>query len=672
MASVCAFLIFQNNFVAAQEVAEETLVSPSESNEGELKYGELVDYFVTAERIPTHRMDTPANVTVITAAEIEANHYQTLAEALSHVVGARISNANSLFLSSSGHVLILIDGIRLNQDQGMIALSNIARLNALPSMKMIERIEIVKGASSALYGTNAAAGVVNIITKKGTKNETTLDVNYGTWHTQNYEFTNQGTYGEKFSWFFTGAFRRSDNYQPTNYGVGDDTDKTSVFSLRLDNRFDENNSLTLSMRHLKHKSNDAPSISTKGYSFDRQEYNGVMLSYNFKEKSSTPGWLRYFNNYEFDYLYTTSRMQGIEYQNGWEIGQHKIIFGAEYHTSKASSPLYLQNIHDGKMKNIAAYVQDTISLGDKWTVIPGVRLDYNKHPSYYMDERNFNIRDLYERQYITTPYFTMPASEYPKESTRQWSPKLAVNYRADDKNKIYISWGKIFRAPTIGELYADTTALDFVTYGIASLGGVVRSRSDTYSPLVPETGHSEIIGFEHDFDKNTALNISLFNRKLKNVINWPFLLVARYNWRYAAGARIASNDSDAQKQRGIELSFNQKVNDNFSYDVGYIHTHMPNNSGYRPFLPNGYYLGLHYTNGKWKANLLGLMASGLDRKYNTSGSYAVFDFNTSYDINENATIYARLLNFTDENYAIETAEFNSYGRSFMAGAQFKF
>ena len=55
MASVLAFLVLPNNFAAAEEVDAEEIVLPSESNEGDLKYGELVDYFITAERIKLWR-----------------------------------------------------------------------------------------------------------------------------------------------------------------------------------------------------------------------------------------------------------------------------------------------------------------------------------------------------------------------------------------------------------------------------------------------------------------------------------------------------------------------------------------------------------------------------------------------------------------------------------------
>ena len=151
MAAVCAFLIVPSNFAAADEVSETedtpTVVSPSEENEGNLDYLTLVDSFVTAERIPTSRFDTPANVTVITADEIEANHYKSIDEALRHVTGV----LDGSYLNGSARTLVLIDGVKKS---------------LYPPMNMIERIEIVKGGGSALYGTDAVGGVINIITKK--------------------------------------------------------------------------------------------------------------------------------------------------------------------------------------------------------------------------------------------------------------------------------------------------------------------------------------------------------------------------------------------------------------------------------------------------------------------------------------------------------------------------
>ena len=81
------------------------------------------DVIVTAERVPTSRMDTPANTAVITAEEIEANHYGSVAEALEHVDGVIISNGFSgndsvVRLNGDERVVIMVDGRRINNDQG--------------------------------------------------------------------------------------------------------------------------------------------------------------------------------------------------------------------------------------------------------------------------------------------------------------------------------------------------------------------------------------------------------------------------------------------------------------------------------------------------------------------------------------------------------------------------
>lgn len=99
--------------------ADETVVDP-ETNETTASFLMLVDTFTTAERIPTERLNTPANVHVITAGEIEANHYQSVEEALDHVNGVfafrsnNKSDGNQIYLGASQRVLVLVDGRRTN------------------------------------------------------------------------------------------------------------------------------------------------------------------------------------------------------------------------------------------------------------------------------------------------------------------------------------------------------------------------------------------------------------------------------------------------------------------------------------------------------------------------------------------------------------------------------
>jgi vitamin B12 transporter len=125
---------------------------------------------VTATRIPTPQDRVPAALTVITRQDIEERGYRTLAEALSAVPGMRLVQAGgvgqqaSAFLrgSASRHVLVLLDGVPVNDPSEPNGAFNFG--NEL--LGDIQRIEVVRGPASALYGSGAIGGVVNMITRR--------------------------------------------------------------------------------------------------------------------------------------------------------------------------------------------------------------------------------------------------------------------------------------------------------------------------------------------------------------------------------------------------------------------------------------------------------------------------------------------------------------------------
>lgn len=177
---------------------------------------EMDDTIVTAERMPSKTMETPANVAVITAKEIEANHFSSLDEAISHVNGVSVVRQGGgaqqrVRINGNDRVVIMVDGQRLNDDQGVSSGRFSVDMNMLPTMENIQRIEIVKGGSSALYGSDAVGGVINIITKKVYKNQTKIDMNTGSWNTHNYEITTQGREND-FSWLITGGIQRRGHF----------------------------------------------------------------------------------------------------------------------------------------------------------------------------------------------------------------------------------------------------------------------------------------------------------------------------------------------------------------------------------------------------------------------------------------------------------------------------
>ncbi len=131
----------------------------------------LPDQVITATRIPTLIERIPAGVTVIDRAAIEAHGYTSLPDALEAVPGLRVvpsgamgGNA-SVFIrgTNSNHVLVLRDGVPVNDPADPGGLFNFG----VDGIDDVERIEVVRGPMSSLYGSGAIGGVINLITKRG-------------------------------------------------------------------------------------------------------------------------------------------------------------------------------------------------------------------------------------------------------------------------------------------------------------------------------------------------------------------------------------------------------------------------------------------------------------------------------------------------------------------------
>ncbi len=126
---------------------------------------------VTATRVPTATENIPAGVTVIDRKTIEERGYVTLVDALSAVPGVRVAQSGgpgsqaSVFVrgTNSNHVLVLIDGVPMNDPADPGGLFNFG----VDTLADVERIEIVRGPMSSVYGSSALGGVINIITRHG-------------------------------------------------------------------------------------------------------------------------------------------------------------------------------------------------------------------------------------------------------------------------------------------------------------------------------------------------------------------------------------------------------------------------------------------------------------------------------------------------------------------------
>ena len=133
---------------------------------------EISPIFITATRQEQRVNESIASITVIERDEIGRFGGSTIGEVISRGVGVEISRQGSVGASesvfirgaNSGHTLVLIDGVRI----GSASLGTTA-LEAIP-LEQVERIEILRGPGSALYGSDAIGGVVNVITNTANQN----------------------------------------------------------------------------------------------------------------------------------------------------------------------------------------------------------------------------------------------------------------------------------------------------------------------------------------------------------------------------------------------------------------------------------------------------------------------------------------------------------------------
>lgn len=233
-------------FVASAVQADDTPVAP--------------DVLVTAGVEPLPTKEVASSYTIITAVDIEKHQYRTVTEVLQRVPGIHpVQQGGQGTLTSSftrggnsNHTLVLINGQPINDPSSPTNAFNFADMTT----ENIDRIEVVRGPQSALYGSQAMGGVVNIITKKGGASPaSTLRLEAGT----NGRFNTAGTTGGSFgdtSYFATLSRQKTDGHDitPAKYRFGDPEEKDGyeniTGSLRLDQEFNANLSGSLFAQYM--------------------------------------------------------------------------------------------------------------------------------------------------------------------------------------------------------------------------------------------------------------------------------------------------------------------------------------------------------------------------------------------------------------------------------------
>jgi len=199
----------------------------------------LEEVVVTGTRDVQEIRKIPANVTVITKEEIERSYAQTTVDLLRSEAGVVVNDlrgtGKSVFMDIRGfgeigplNVLVLVDGRRVNE----IDLSGVD-WSQIP-LEQIERIEILRGPGSTAYGDNAAAGVINIVTKRAQKPLSFgADISGGSYHYNNENASVSGKWGP-FSGILNGGYHATDGYRDNGFLRAKDLGGKLVYDMNED------------------------------------------------------------------------------------------------------------------------------------------------------------------------------------------------------------------------------------------------------------------------------------------------------------------------------------------------------------------------------------------------------------------------------------------------------
>lgn len=517
-------------------------------NSEELRLEELLNLNVSsASKYEQTTRESPASVTIISSEEIKRYGYNTLAEILNSIKNFYIINDRNynylgtrgvLIPSSYGNkILFLINGHTLNeQAYGGANFGN--ELNIHPDM--IDRIEIVRGPSSSLYGTGAVLAVINVITKNGKRIDGLNIVGeYGTFN----EAEAMISYGQEFDNGLDIAissnigsidgdnlyFREFDT-DSTNNGIANRLDWEKFRGINA--KIEYKNFIVQTYYSYRNKGiPTAPWGATfndpSTYSIDERLFAEMNYKIDFSEKVDLLTRVFFDSYYYFDEFPYEELNQYDKNNCKWAGGELKLnyitssnnhlITGIEYiRVFKNYCALYdIGNILFEKEKDISifsAYIQDTYQPFTDLSITGGIRYDY---------------------------YSTFGGTI---------NPRICLIYNTSVDGTLKLMFSSAFRAPTLYELYYFDP-------------GIHKPNPD----LESEKFYSAEIFYEHQLFNSFSATASIYYNQMLNLID-----------------QVQFDDSPIQFQNlnrfdvvGTELELNMKLKNDFwaflsySYNIAY-------------------------------------------------------------------------------------------------------
>ena len=597
---------------------------------------------VTANRMALLDLDTPAAMDVITDKDIMNSGAKNAFDAVNMVpgitsfsygasgleYGAMDSRVNIRGLERGS--LILVNGVPMN-------LNGKGGLSSIPTGS-IARIEVLKGAASALYGSDAMSGVVNVITKTPTKEGGSATIGVGNMGSQTYKI-NYGT-----PRFLIGIERgffgkqdpstpvRTDSVDhPRGYEYYTARDKGNSLGIFMSGKLSDK--VTLNFSRFEGKSAYAQ-LSTESnatnrnrhsttYAYDDSKNNASLiykdgnttgtLFYNdrdLKGKNRNHSLPSYTSN-DSNYI---ARQYGFDVQHEWDFrgGKDYLIAGVlgkreTYRTT--SGPVYA-NPH---RHSLALYGSYLYQINPKWTTILGLR---------YTD-----IKDPVKNQHVLTPQFQL-------------------NHRINKESSVYMNVGKAFTMPNLSDTFKT------VNRQYQSVSG---------RNLKPEEGWNYELGYKHITNKD-SWKVAAFYMDFKNFFSWKPDSNGKMTIR-VNGGRF--------RNVGVEAQYGRKLTDRLKVTVGAAYSNpkqMEIDKNYwKQANPKLQFTGgIHYNSSTWTAgSSINFVTKRMkNRDGGINPNLVAWNAYVGYQFNENSSIRLDARNLLNRHNVISNGDWEYWDEPF--------
>lgn len=574
------------------------------------------------------RMGSPvdrsgATQTFLTSKIIEKANYADTLQALQGLPGMSITQdggpvqRSTLFLrgAKGNATKVLINGVSMNDNSAFGG----ADLAQFP-IKLIDRIEVLRGPQGVLHGADAMAGVINIITKKGSEKPSVfLNAEAGSYNTCQAGVGTSGNinglgyyaYAEKFH---TGGFSAYD--EKLGGGRENDAFDRKTLYAQFDMTPTENTFINLMVQHENsmiefdsgviengpetNQEQTFVSTETGVLLRDGQLISKLMLGLLDQERDTTdPAWGD--NTYKL-------QTYNIGWQNNLFINQQEFIAGADLEYSEADT----SNLSAKKdMYVCGLYAEDHITLSENWFATVGIRRshhgDYAGHTTYHTDTA-----------------YTIPLT----------------------KTRLHGAYGTGFRSPTLSELYDNS-------WGNANPN------------LQPETSKGWEIGFDQPLSKKTTAGVTYFQTDYDDFITYVGFLIPNENINSASTEGVETYiDIQLLDNLTVRNSYTYQDNDDQSAGNGFEirrPEHMASTSiNYDPTEKWNLHLTLTYRGASDDTNFNIFPAAPVK-----NDAVTLVNLATSVQVTEKVNLFGRINNLLDEDYetvyGYNTARLGVYG-----------